>query len=266
MQATDILGPLIPVTYFVFLLTEKLWPARTFPSRKNWQWLGVGFLLLIGIVSTVAPLLLPQDWLKAHRLIDGTGLGVFGGVIVGFVVFEGFSYAYHRAAHHSSFLWRFGGHQFHHSPQRVDIAGSVFFHPVEMLVQVALQTFVTVIVLGLEPLAAAIIGYVVAFYGMFQHWNVKTPQWLGYMIQRPEAHGIHHRLGLHYYNFADLPLWDILFGTFRNPKSFLAPVGFEGGADLKLGAMLVFADVNAPLYGPGTRGQKVQPERMALAA
>jgi sterol desaturase/sphingolipid hydroxylase (fatty acid hydroxylase superfamily) len=148
----------------------------------------------------------------------------------------------------------------------VDIAGSVFFHPVEMLIQTALQIFVTVIVLGLEPIAAAIIGYVLAFYGTFQHWNVKTPQWLGYVIQRPESHGIHHRLGLHYYNFADFPLWDILFGTFRNPKNFLAPVGFEGGADLKLGAMLAFADVNAPLYGPGTRGQKREREPLAMAA
>jgi hypothetical protein len=30
--------------------------------------------------------------------------------------------------------------------------------------------------------------------------------------------------------------------------------------------MLTFADVNAPLYGPGTRGQKLRPEPMALAA
>ena len=265
MQAADVLGSMIPLTYFVFLGTEKLWPARTFPPRKRWQCLGIVFLVLIGIVSTVTPLLLPQEWLKTHRLLDGTPLGVFGGAVIGFVVFEGLSYAYHRAAHHSSFLWRFGGHQLHHSPQRVDIAGSVFFHPVEMLVQVALQTFVTVFVLGLEPLSAAIIGYTAAFYGMFQHWNVRTPQWLGYIIQRPEAHGIHHRLGLHYYNFADLPLWDILFGTFRNPRNFLAPVGFEAGADLKLGAMLAFADVNAPLYGPGSRGQKREPQGLAMA-
>jgi len=120
--------------------------------------------------------------------------------------------------------------------------------------------------LGLDPLAAALVGYLFAFYAYFQHWNVRTPQWLGYIIQRPESHCVHHRLGVHYYNFADLPLWDILFGTFRNPKRFVAPVGFEGGADLKLGAMLAFADVNAPLYGPGTRGQSLQREPIALAA
>ena len=47
-----------------------------------------------------------------------------------------------------------------------------------------------------SPLTAASIGYVAAFYGMFQHWNVRTPQWLGYVIQRPESHGLHHELGV----------------------------------------------------------------------
>jgi len=56
---------------------------------------------------------------------------------------------------------------------------------------------VTVFLLGLDPLAAAIIGYVGAFYGLFQHWNVRTPRWLGYVIQRPEAHCHHHELNVH---------------------------------------------------------------------
>jgi len=119
--------------------------------------------------------------------------------------------------------------------------------------------FVTVIVLGLQPLAAALVGYVFAFYGYFQHWNVRTPQWLGYIIQRPESHCVHHRLGVHYYNFADLPLWDIVFGTFRNPRQFNGECGFEHGADRRMPAMLAFADVNAPNYGRGSRGVKPSP-------
>ena len=41
MDTVDIIGLLVPVTYFVFLATEKLWPAREFPPRKGWQWIGV---------------------------------------------------------------------------------------------------------------------------------------------------------------------------------------------------------------------------------
>lgn len=253
MEPVDLVGLATPLTYFLFLVTEKRWPARRFPERRGWHWIGLAFLVLIGVVSTVVPLTIPEEWLAAHRWLDGTGLGVAGGAIAGFVVAEAVVYAYHRAAHRSAFMWR-AFHQLHHSPRRVDIPGSVLFHPLEITVQTLLLLFVSVIVLGLAPLAAALVGYLFAFYGYFQHWNVRTPQWLGYIIQRPESHCVHHRLGVHYYNFADLPLWDILFGTFRNPRQFIGECGFEGGGDRRVGSMLAFADVNTPSYGPGSRG------------
>jgi sterol desaturase/sphingolipid hydroxylase (fatty acid hydroxylase superfamily) len=255
MEAVDLIALAVPLTYFVLLATERLWPARSFPPRKGWQWIGLGFLVLVGTIGAVVPLLIPAGWLAAHRWLDGSGLGIAGGVFVGYLVLSGLGYAWHRAAHNVDVLWR-GMHQLHHSPQRVDIPGSVVFHPAEMVVQVLLQLFVAVIVLGLDPLAAALVGYVAAFYGMFQHWNVRTPRWLGYAIQRPESHCVHHRKGVHYYNYGDFPVWDMLFGTFRNPADYIGECGFEDGADRRIGAMLAFADVNAPLYGPGNRGAK----------
>jgi sterol desaturase/sphingolipid hydroxylase (fatty acid hydroxylase superfamily) len=263
VETADLIGLLAPVTYFVFLATERAWPARAFPPRRGWQWLGVAFLLLIGTVGIVTPLLIHGEWLEAHRWLDGTKLGIVGGTVVGYVLLEGLGYAWHRSAHNVGFLWR-GFHQIHHSPNRVDIPGSVLFHPLEMIVYTLLQLFVTVIVLGLDPLAAAIIGYLLAFNGYFQHWNVRTPRWLGYVVQRPESHCVHHRLGVHYYNYSDFPPWDMLFGTFRNPPKYMGECGFEGGADRRLGAMLAFADVNAPLYGSGSLGAK-PPARPAVA-
>ena len=84
MDTVDIIGLLAPVSYFVFLITEKLWPARKFPPRAGWQWIGIGFLILISTISVVVPLLIPEEWLAAHRWFDGTKLGVVGGTIVGF--------------------------------------------------------------------------------------------------------------------------------------------------------------------------------------
>ena len=229
MDTVELIALLAPVvTYFVILVTERLWPAREFPPREGWQWLGVAFLILFTTIGVVTPLLIPGEWLEAHRWLDGTKLGIVGGTIVGYVLLEGVVYAWHRTAHNVGFLWR-GFHQIHHSPQRVDIPGSVLFHPLEMIVYTLLQLFVTVIVLGLDPLAAAIVGYLVAFNSYFQHWNVRTPQWLGYIIQRPESHCVHHRLGVHYYNYADFPPWDMLFGTFRNPPKYMGECGFESG-------------------------------------
>jgi sterol desaturase/sphingolipid hydroxylase (fatty acid hydroxylase superfamily) len=255
MSAIEILAYGVPLTYFAFLLTEWLWPARKFPPRTGWQWTGIGFLVLFTTIATVLPLYLPVDWLAEHRLFDGTQLGVVGGAIVGYVLIEGVVYVWHRGAHTFDFLWR-AFHQIHHGPNRLDIAGSQVFHPTEMAWYTVMPLAMTVFVLGLDPLAASIAGYAVAFNSYFQHWNVRTPQWLGYIIQRPESHCEHHRLGVHYYNFSDFPPWDMLLGTFRNPREFTGEVGFANGADRRMGAMLLFQDVNAELYPVGSRGQR----------
>ncbi|WP_077034137.1 sterol desaturase family protein [Pelomonas sp. KK5] len=253
METIDLVGLAVPGLYFTMLAVEARWPARRFPPRRGWRWLGIGCLLLIAAVGAVTPLLLPLDWLAAHRWLDGSALGVAGGTLLGWVVLSALSYAYHRACHRSPLLWRLL-HQMHHSPQRVDLSGAALFHPLEMLAQTLIQLFVTVIVLGLDPLAAALVGVVAAFYGMFQHWNVRTPRWLGYLIQRPEAHCEHHRMGVHALNYADLPWWDLIAGSFANPERFEGECGFEPPADRRLGAMLAWQDVNDPLYGRASRG------------
>lgn len=253
METVELVGLLIPTLYFTMLAIEARWPARSFPPRRGWRWIGIGFLLLIATVGSVVPLLLPLEWMAAHRWIDGTGLGVIGGTVLGWIVFSGVAYVYHRSAHALPLLWRLT-HQMHHSPQRVDISGSTLFHPLDMVAQTSLQLFVTVVVLGLDPLAAALVGVVAAFQGMFQHWNVHTPHWIGWFVQRPEAHCEHHRKGVHARNYGDFPLWDMLFGSFVNPKRFDGECGFESPADRRMGAMLGFADVNRPLYGDASLG------------
>ena len=83
-----------------------------------------------------------------------------------------------------------------------------------------------------------------AFNAAFQHANIRTPRWLGYLIQRPESHGVHHGRGIHRYNYADLPLWDMVFGTFRNPQPEATPrtAGFYPGASARLATMLAFRE------------------------
>ena len=91
-------------------------------------------------------------------------------------------------------------------------------------------------------------------YGIFaaflQHANIRTPRWLGYIIQRPEAHGIHHQRGVHGYNYADLPLWDMVFGTFRNPAIWREQAGFYEGGSKRIGAMLIGRDISTPESNP----------------
>jgi len=81
-------------------------------------------------------------------------------------------------------------------------------------------------------------------------WQTSPPareaRWLGYIIQRPESHSVHHGKGIHRYNYSDLPLWDMLFGTFRNPAEFQPEHGFYKGASARIPEMLVFQDVTSP--------------------
>ena len=84
------------------------------------------------------------------------------------------------------------------------------------------------------------------FNAMFQHMSLRTPRWLGYIIQRPESHSVHHGAGIHRYNYSDLPLWDMVFGTFRNPKEYQPEHGFYSGASARLPEMLTFQDVTSP--------------------
>lgn len=75
----------------------------------------------------------------------------------------------------------------------------------------------------------------------FYHWNVRTPVWLGPFFQRPESHRVHHQRNYHTNNYADLPVFDILFGTYENP---LPPVAACGYGEDRLEDMLAFRDVH----------------------
>lgn len=244
MNAEDLLGLAIPVTYLVMLAVEHWRPARRFPPIPWWRTLGAVFVVILLTINMMLPLMLPVEWLATHRLLDLSSLGVGGGAVVGYLVVSLVNYVWHRSEHRFMILWR-GFHQLHHSPTRMDISGAAFTHPLEVVAAGIIAIGITVFLLGVDPLAAALTGYIGAFYSMFQHWNIRTPGWLGYIIERPESHCRHHEMNVHADNYSDLPLWDILFGTFRNPETFDGEVGFEGPASRRIGAMLLGADVNA---------------------
>jgi sterol desaturase/sphingolipid hydroxylase (fatty acid hydroxylase superfamily) len=252
MKIEDIMGLMIPLTWLGMLVLEGISPRRTdFPKVKAWRWIGAASLLAYMIVGIELPLLIPESWL-AYRLIDASRLSVIASVIVGYLLLTFIGYWYHRACHKFDFMWRWS-HQIHHSATRLDISGSLYFHPFEMIIFTLIQVGVLVFALGLSPLAAAIIGYVGAFYGLFQHLNIRTPRWLGFLIQRPESHGFHHQIKLHAYNYSDLPIWDILFGTFKNPITHKAGVGFGGNTHRRFLSMLFGQDISG---GTGTAVQK----------
>ena len=154
------------------------------------------------------------------------------------------SYLIHRANHRFDILWR-GLHQMHHSIERVDMPGWTVGHPLEAFVFTAATTVTAALVLGVEPVAITIAGIISGVMNMFEHWNVPTPRWVGYIVQRPEQHCLHHERGIHARNYSgDIALWDIIFGTFVNTPKFDGEVGFGHSSVNAIPAMLLFRDVN----------------------
>jgi len=189
-----------------------------------------------------------RDWLRAHRLFDGEQLGTVGGAVVGYGVMSFVNYWWHRARHRNDFLWRWL-HQLHHSAQRIELLTTFYKHPVESLVDSLGALIVLYMVVGVSPAAASIALMLAGVLELFFHWNVKTPHWVGYIIQRPEAHLVHHEAGLHAYNYSDLAIWDILFGTFRNPREWNATCGLGKKNEQRLFEMLRGVDVTKQPLG-----------------
>ena len=76
---------------------------------------------------------------------------------------------------------------------------------------------------------------------------------------------MHHAQGIHRYNYSDLPLFDILFGTFRNPETFEHPTGFYNGASSRIGDMLLGRDVSVPGENPNAAANAAKEDNQVAA-
>ena len=226
----------------LMIAVEAARPGRAFPKMAGWM--GRAFLfngLQVGVVFIGG--VLWEPWLRAHRPWSADGLGLVGGAAVGYLAITFVYYWWHRWRHEVPFLWRWV-HQLHHSPQRIEILTSFYKHPIELVANGVLSCAILYFGVGLGTEAASIVVLITGLAELFYHWNVSTPRWLGYVFQRPESHCLHHESGVHSNNYSDLPLWDMLFGTFRDPgATWDKPCGFQGGAELRVLEMLRGRDV-----------------------
>lgn len=228
-----------------FLLLDFVVRSRNYETTRNWRLWGSLVTVAIFFFSGEVALFWGELF-QGNSLIDSSGLGIAGGAAAGILVYELVHYWYHRAAHSWDWLWH-AGHQMHHSAESLDAFGAFYLHPFDTFMFTSISSLVLFPLLGLLPEAGAVAALFLTFNAMFQHANIRTPRWLGYIIQRPESHNIHHARGIHRHNYSDLPLWDMIFGTFRNPKSLEAiECGFYKGAHRRLFAMLLGRDVATP--------------------
>ncbi len=232
--------------YIGLWLWENISPAKQLPKLKNWKIRGIAFFLFNFILASVLPLLVDKHLLQ-FQLVDISNQNIWLSAFFGVFIYQGILYAWHRAMHSSNFLWKVF-HQMHHSTERLDIPSAFYTSPMDTIGFTMIGSISFVLIVGLSPHAATVALLFLTFLSLFQHSNIKTPRWIGYIIQRPESHSLHHGRGIHKYNYSDFPIFDILFGTFKNPEKFNTETGFYDGASNRIIDMLIFKDVTRPTY------------------
>jgi sterol desaturase/sphingolipid hydroxylase (fatty acid hydroxylase superfamily) len=224
-----------------FMVAERLRPGRELPSPRGW-YLRAAFLNAMQLAIIVGAGLTWNRWFSELSIV---GIAhdmppVLEGLLAWFIGTFVF-YWWHRLRHSSDVLWRVI-HQVHHSPQRIEAITSFYKHPLEIAVNSILASAIVFVLLGGSIEGAAWFNVFAATGEMFYHANIRTPSWVGYFMQRPEHHSIHHEVGVHNFNFGDITWWDRLFGTFREAPDFASSCGFTNDAERELGAMLLFRD------------------------
>ncbi len=151
-------------------------------------------------------------------------------------------YWWHRARHASDLLWRVF-HQIHHSPNRLQAFTAFYAHPIDFMLNTVIVNLVAYAVLGLSVEGAVWAAIWTNLFDLWEHTNVRTPRWLGFIVVRPEMHRVHHESDVHAKNYG-IPLWDMLFGTFENSHRQVPACGFTPEREQRLLAMLGFRDLH----------------------
>jgi sterol desaturase/sphingolipid hydroxylase (fatty acid hydroxylase superfamily) len=232
---------LVIISTAIFLIWERVLPGRQLPRATGWYLRS----LSINLIQLGITLITGKLWIEIFDEQSLLGLADwnmpvlegFSGWFIGTFVF----YWWHRLRHRNGFWHVF--HQIHHSASRIEILTSFYKHPIEILTNSFLTALILFPFLGVSLMASFWYNFFAATGEYFYHANVKTPSWLRYFIQTPELHSIHHQYDVHHYNYGDIPLWDRLFGTYRDTVTFTERCGFPEGAEQRLTEMLAFRDV-----------------------
>ena len=218
------------VIIVICIALEQFLKGYKWPSEPKWVLRGLcWFAVVIGLGEQAHQAC--RALLSAFAPFDFSFMGLWG-IVPALLVYQVMVYWLHRAMHDVPLLWRI--HQHHHSSERIDIWSVYRAHPLEVPIFALPAAIAMGGLLGITESAAVATGVIVVAIGLFQHTNVKTPRWLGYIIARPENHMLHHAREKHHSNYSDLPIVDMIFGTFENPIEPPAEFGFWDGASTRV--------------------------------
>ena len=232
----------VVLTAFICVFTlEVIAPASKNSCDRRWLFMASG-ISLFQSVSTIGVGLVFVELFRSISLLSFGESNVLVQGVIGFLLTSFIAYWWHRAMHRFDFLWRIF-HQLHHSPKRIEALTAFYMHPFDGVAATFLNGLCCYLILGLNAYGTGVSLILAALYNIFIHADLKTPYWLGFVLQRPEMHRVHHKFMHHAQNYG-FSVWDLLFGTFCNPKEYVTNVGFDETRAARVYDMLKTKDVH----------------------
>ena len=235
---TELALPLLYAFAGLLMFLEHRFPAH--PLMTEWKWYVRAALvnvLIFGVYIVVDGL-----W---NNIVNGCSLISLSdsmsaplAALIAYLVFTFVGYWWHRFRHASPLAWRLF-HQLHHSPKRLQTLTAFYIHPLDMTFDLLISNSVVFFLLGLDLEAASWFLLITGSAGFLIHANIRLPHWVGYVFQTPEMHRLHHKSGHHSQNYSDIVWWDMLFGTYSNPKQDVDSCGFSEKRESKIISMLL---------------------------
>jgi sterol desaturase/sphingolipid hydroxylase (fatty acid hydroxylase superfamily) len=156
-----------------------------------------------------------QEW----GLFNSLGWPSWAEVAISVIILDLAIYFQHRLFHGVPVLWRL--HRMHHADLDVDATTGNRFHPIEILLSMAIK-FGVIAAIGAPLLGVLLFEVLLNGTSLFNHANIRVPAWLETVLRlvvvTPDMHRVHHSIHRDETdsNFGfNLPWWDRIFGTYR---------------------------------------------------
>lgn len=220
----------IRLSFFLgIFLSMALWeafaPRRSLTQSKSTRWLNnLGLTLfnaiLVRLVFPAAAVGVALHgaenewgWLHSYPAPAWTG-GILSIVVLDLAI-----YTQHRLFHKVPLFWRL--HRMHHTDLDIDVTTGARFHPLEILLSMAIKMGV-IVTIGAPAWSVIVFEVLLNGTSMFNHSNIslnfKTDRVLRFFVVTPDMHRVHHSVIIRETdsNFGfNFPWWDRLFGTYR---------------------------------------------------
>ncbi|MFK5922029.1 MAG: sterol desaturase family protein [Verrucomicrobiota bacterium] len=188
------------------------------------------------------------DFTTVHQfgLMNQFALPAWGKALGVVLLFDIWTYWWHRFSHVVPFLWRF--HRVHHSDPQMDVTTSNRFHIGEIFISNVIR-IPLIMLFGAEFWHIALFSALMFPVVQFQHANIGLTPTLDRLLRivfvTPHMHKVHHS---RYYketnsNYTSMfSIWDRLFGSFRLSKDLskiqLGLNHFDSDKKQSIGGML----------------------------